>query len=150
MSTSENNDTLQARVRLLADTVTNWNTIHTSFVPDKGEVVVFLPDNDSSSTGIYHSRFKVGDGKTTLALLAFADDWNTISNISQQLEEATDTITEVDTSSTNHIENKNNPHAVTIAQTTNSAITKVTFSDKDPEEDLSITLQAGELYFVYD
>ena len=48
------------------DTEANWNEC-TNFVPNCGEMIVYDPDDKYD-----YSRFKIGDGKTTIVNLPFA------------------------------------------------------------------------------
>lgn len=58
---------LKTRIRMKADTATNWAKA-TSFVPLKGEVIIYT-DNNSKATGM-----KIGDGSTVVTSLPFLAD----------------------------------------------------------------------------
>lgn len=47
------------------DIESNWNTVG-SFIPELGEILIYDIDNNYS-----YERFKIGDGKTTIADLPF-------------------------------------------------------------------------------
>lgn len=64
MATTKN--VIKGRILNKADTEENWNKALT-FVPLKGEICVYLPDEMNMDT-----RFKVGDGETTISNLPFA------------------------------------------------------------------------------
>lgn len=59
--------TLKTRVVLKHDTEANWNKA-TTFVPKKGEVIIYDPDSNYS-----YSRQKIGDGTKTIVNLPFSD-----------------------------------------------------------------------------
>ena len=59
---------LAARTIQLHDVEDNWNKC-TSFIPKAGEIIVYDPDPKCNYT-----RFKVGDGITTVANLQFVVD----------------------------------------------------------------------------
>lgn len=54
-----------SRITQLHKTENDWNK-YSSFVPEKGELIVYDPDANYA-----YSRLKVGDGKHTLAQLDF-------------------------------------------------------------------------------
>lgn len=82
-----NENTIKTRIQLKCDTEANWNksvlvseggvekTTGTSFVPRKGEVIIYSADDSHP-----FSRFKVGDGITNVVKLPFTDHDN-IKNI---------------------------------------------------------------------
>lgn len=57
---------LKGRFCQKTDVEVNWNKA-INFVPLKGEVCVYLPDDNNTEP-----RFKVGDGETTITNLPFA------------------------------------------------------------------------------
>ena len=57
---------IKARTACKHDTESNWNNA-TSFVPMKGEIIVYDKDNNYS-----YERFKIGDGSTIVVNLPFA------------------------------------------------------------------------------
>lgn len=59
-------DTVKARIQLKNDTETNWNKA-INFIPKKGELIIYSTDEAHP-----FSRFKVGDGTTTVINLPFA------------------------------------------------------------------------------
>ena len=71
-------NTIKTRIQLKCDTEANWNksvlvseggvekTTGTSFVPRKGEVIIYEADDTHP-----FSRLKVGDGKTNVVNLPF-------------------------------------------------------------------------------
>ena len=60
--------TLKTRVILKHDTEANWNKA-TTFVPKKGEVIIYDPDDTYS-----YSRQKIGDGVKTVVALPFFEN----------------------------------------------------------------------------
>ena len=58
---------LKTRIQLKNDTETNWNKA-TNFIPKKGEVIIYNPDNERT-----YPRIKIGDGITTVINLPFAN-----------------------------------------------------------------------------
>lgn len=56
---------LKGRLVQKADTEANWEKA-TTFVPLKGEICVYLPDNSNTET-----RIKIGDGTTKVNSLEF-------------------------------------------------------------------------------
>lgn len=60
--------TLKTRVILKHDTEANWNKA-TTFVPKKGEVIIYDPDDTYS-----YSRQKIGDGEKTVVDLPFFEN----------------------------------------------------------------------------
>lgn len=82
-----NENTIKTRIQLKCDTEANWNksvlvseggvekTTGTSFVPRKGEVIIYSADDSHP-----FSRFKVGDGVTNVVKLPFSGSRN-INNI---------------------------------------------------------------------
>lgn len=80
------NKTVNTRIINKHDTTANWNKA-TNFIPKAGEIIIYDDVH----------RIKIGDGKTKVISLPFSES-------------------ALDTSITNHINNKNNPHAVTKAQ----------------------------------
>ena len=64
---------LNARIAHKHDTQANWE-LATSFVPLKGEVIVY--DADANNT---HARFKIGDGSTTVSNLPFVGELPAVS-----------------------------------------------------------------------
>ena len=80
------NKTVNTRIINKHDTTANWNKA-TNFIPKAGEIIIYDDVH----------RIKIGDGKTKVTSLPFSES-------------------ALDTSITNHINNKNNPHAVTKAQ----------------------------------
>lgn len=59
--------TLKTRVVLKHDTEANWNKA-TTFIPKKGEVIIYDPDNTHT-----YSRQKIGDGEKTVVSLPFSE-----------------------------------------------------------------------------
>lgn len=57
--------TFNTRILLKNDTEANW-IIHSNFVPQKGEMVIYNPDSNFSAP-----RIKIGDGVTTIGDLPF-------------------------------------------------------------------------------
>lgn len=80
------NKTVNTRIINKHDTTANWNKA-TNFIPKAGEIIIYDDVH----------RIKIGDGKTKVTSLPFSES-------------------ALDTSITSHINNKNNPHAVTKAQ----------------------------------
>lgn len=80
------NKTVNTRIINKHDTTANWNKA-TNFIPKAGEIIIYDDVH----------RIKIGDGKTKVTSLPFSES-------------------ALDTSITNHINNKNNPHEVTKAQ----------------------------------
>lgn len=80
-------ETIKARIQLKCDTEANWNksvlvseggvekTTGTSFIPRKGEVIIYEADDTHP-----FSRLKVGDGVTNVVRLPFSGSRN-INNI---------------------------------------------------------------------
>ena len=60
--------TLKTRVVLKHDTEANWNKA-TTFIPKKGEVIIYDPDNAHT-----YSRQKIGDGVKTVVALPFFEN----------------------------------------------------------------------------
>ena len=58
-------DRLNARVLHMHDTEENWNKC-VEFVPEKSEIIVYDIDDHHP-----YPRFKIGDGRTTVANLEF-------------------------------------------------------------------------------
>lgn len=58
-------DTIKSRIISTHDVEEIWNT-RTAFIPKKGEIIVYDPDAKHP-----YSRFKIGDGLTTLLELPF-------------------------------------------------------------------------------
>lgn len=79
------NKTVNTRIINKHDTTANWNKA-TNFIPKAGEIIIYDDVH----------RIKIGDGKTKVTSLPFSES-------------------ALDTSITNHINNKNNPHEVTKA-----------------------------------
>ena len=79
-------NTIKTRIQLKCDTEANWNksvlvseggvekTTGTSFVPRKGEVIIYEADDTHP-----FSRLKVGDGETNVVKLPFIDS-NSVNN----------------------------------------------------------------------
>ena len=57
---------IKTRIQLKNDTEANWNKA-INFIPLKGEVIIYLADGTHP-----FSRFKVGDGITTVVNLPFS------------------------------------------------------------------------------
>lgn len=80
-------NTIKTRIQLKCDTEANWNksvlvseggvekTTGTSFVPRKGEVIIYEADDTHP-----FSRLKVGDGETNVVKLPFLDT-HSVNNI---------------------------------------------------------------------
>lgn len=67
-------NTIQSRILLKADFTANWETISTSFIPQKGEACVYLDkDSITNETGetISVPGIKIGDGTRSLDELEF-------------------------------------------------------------------------------
>lgn len=64
---------IKGRLLQKADTAENWEKA-TSFVPLKGEICIYLPDNNNEAP-----RFKVGDGSTLINSLPFSSEVEAIS-----------------------------------------------------------------------
>lgn len=63
---AETTKTLKTRIQLKYDTLANWNSVASTFVPNKGEVCfVEIPAGDATATTAPTVLFKVGDGVTT-------------------------------------------------------------------------------------
>ena len=56
-----------ARIQLKYDTEANWSTVHNTFIPRSGEMIIYAPDDTYQIP-----RFKIGNGKTTLRKLLFS------------------------------------------------------------------------------
>lgn len=57
---------LTTRIILKHDTESNWKNVEETFIPLVGEMIVYDPDETHS-----YSRFKIGDGVSTLVQLSF-------------------------------------------------------------------------------
>lgn len=64
---------LKGRIVQKADTEENWNKA-TNFVPLKGEICIYLPDESNAE-----SRIKIGDGITAINSLEFSSGVQAIS-----------------------------------------------------------------------
>ena len=61
-----NEKNVNSRIQHKHDTETNWLKA-TNFMPKIGELIIYDPDNNYT-----YSRFKIGDGKTSVNNLPFA------------------------------------------------------------------------------
>ena len=68
---------INGRIVLKNDTEANWNKA-TNFIPKKGEIVIY--NTDSSHT---YTRFKIGDGTTTVINLPFVNEAISINKINE-------------------------------------------------------------------
>ena len=68
---------INGRIVLKNDTEANWNKA-TNFIPKKGEIVIY--NTDSSHT---YTRFKIGDGATTVINLPFVNEAISINKINE-------------------------------------------------------------------
>lgn len=67
---AETTKTLKTRIQLKYDTLTNWNAVADTFVPNKGEVCfVEIPTGNNTATTAPTVLFKVGDGTKTWGAL---------------------------------------------------------------------------------
>lgn len=70
---AETTKTLKTRIQLKYDTLANWNSVASTFIPNKGEVCfVEIPAGDATATTAPTVLFKVGDGVTTWGKLKWA------------------------------------------------------------------------------
>lgn len=60
--------TIYRRMQQRCDTEANWNSVP-NFIPLQGEIIVYVPDINNPI-----SRFKIGDGLTSILKLPFISD----------------------------------------------------------------------------
>lgn len=68
--------TYKTRIQLKRDTNENWQNA-SNFVPLAGEVIVYMPDENSNCP---YTRIKIGDGETALESLPFILPFNSVYN----------------------------------------------------------------------
>ena len=72
-----NINALNVRINQKSDYIANWAKVQNSFVPMRGEGIVYLDRSIitySDNTKKYCPGYKIGDGEHTLAELAFVDE----------------------------------------------------------------------------
>lgn len=72
---------IYTRFQQKSDTYTNWNKVPaSSFIPLKGELIIYLPDGTNSKTSI-----KIGNGTDYIENLTFIDtDPNAVTSVNGQ------------------------------------------------------------------
>lgn len=91
-----NTNALNVRIEQKSDYIANWAKVQNSFVPMRGEGIVYLDRSIitySDNTKKYCPGYKIGDGEHTLAQLAFIDEetYNTTMAAIAQVQAALDT-----------------------------------------------------------
>ena len=107
------NKTLKLRVVNKHDTTANWNKA-VNFIPKAGEVIIYTDVN----------KIKIGDGKTIVSSLPFAEqdlsNYITESELTSTISETVSAIDKsidlVEDEITAHTSNTSNPHNVTKSQ----------------------------------
>lgn len=74
------NKTLNTRIVLTHDVEANWT--ESTFVPSRGEVVIYDPDLTCA-----YARFKIGDGQSTITELPFVIDQSVLGSLLGEDEE---------------------------------------------------------------
>lgn len=80
---------LNSRISQKSDYNANWAKVQNSFVPMRGEGIVYLDRSIitySDNTKKYCPGYKIGDGEHTLAQLAFVDE-NTYQSVMKKIAE---------------------------------------------------------------
>jgi hypothetical protein len=71
---NQNEKIIQTRIQQKHATATQWENVKNSFTPKAGEVIIYDADYNATTNpaGYKYSRFKIGDGKTTVGALPFS------------------------------------------------------------------------------
>lgn len=93
---NENINALNVRVKQKSDYMAKWAEVQNSFVPLRGEGIVYLDRSIityADNTKKYCPGYKIGDGEHTLAQLAFVDEetYNATMSAIAQVQSALNT-----------------------------------------------------------